>query len=238
MMLAPLLAGAVLAAQPAVTGTVSYRERIALPANAELIVSLDRFGADGQTNMSELRMKLNGRQVPIQFSLPYSLGPKTTERPTYGLRARIESAGAVMFESPRHATVISNGQLKADLTLLKAAAVQMPSLFGPTWQLVELQGERVSLGSLPTLKFDKANGTVVGFTGVNSMGGTFEFEAGRVQIDPGPMTMMAGSPEQMDLETKFVAALPLVNRAAIFEGQLILSRGEKPIAVFRQAKTR
>jgi heat shock protein HslJ len=57
-----------------------------------------------------------------------------------------------------------------------------------------------------------------------------------MQIDPGGMTKMAGEESQMRLESQFVGLLEKVNRAAVEEGELVLSRGEKDLLRFRATK--
>ena len=72
-----------------VNGTLTYRERIALPPGSSAIVQLlDTSRADTQARLVAEQKIAIGRQVPIPFSLDYdaaSLDPKNT----YALAARI-----------------------------------------------------------------------------------------------------------------------------------------------------
>jgi putative lipoprotein len=224
-----------------VTGSVAYRERMALPPTAEVVVSLDRFvedasGTQEHINISEVRMKLGGKQVPVQFSLPYAR-ETVTAGSKLGIRAVIRVDGEVLFESAKTETVVTNGKRKIDLILVRAMSMEMPPLTNVTWELMGLDSQALKFETRrPTLRFDAETGQLRGFSGVNSFGGTFEYKAPTIQIDPGAMTMMAGPPERMEVESRLMQILPSVTRATIQEGELVLSRGEKELARFRVAK--
>ena len=78
----------------------------------------------------------------------------------------------------------------------------------------------------PTLIFD-GSGRVNGFSGVNRFGGSVE-SANEGQIRFGQMmsTKMAGPPEQMTLESSFLAALARTDRYAVADAKLNLTAGE------------
>lgn len=93
-----------------VTGTVSYLQRIALPPNAIVQVQLqDVSRADAPAvTIAEQKIPLNGRQVPIPFSLTYD---PTTIRPTntYAIRAQILIDGQLRWTSTSAYRVITQG---------------------------------------------------------------------------------------------------------------------------------
>jgi len=77
------------------------------------------------------------------------------------------------------------------------------------WRLVELDGAAPALARAPELQIE-VDGTLRGFAGVNRFSGQAELEAfGQGEIRSGPMiaTRMAGSPEAMELEARFLALL-------------------------------
>ncbi len=233
-MLSPLFALAISLAVPqSVTGNVFIRERIALPTSAEVRVALDRFDAQGQTNLSEVSLKLNGRQSPIPYILPYLSAPNArgTE---YAVRAEIWVDGKRSFQSGSSVKVIANNRFKADLTLTAVPQEPLFKLNDVSWQLWSLEGRSIEAQQRPTLVF-QADGSIAGYGGVNRFGGTYKQGHG-IQIDPGAMTLMAGPEPQMRLEADLVRLLPLVNRFTIEEGQLHLWRGEREIAMFRKAR--
>lgn len=199
--------------------------------NAEVVVSLDRFVGSNQTQISQVRIRTNGRQVPIRFVLPY-IRPAAAAGERYGLRAEILVDGQLRWESPRHSMVITNGVRTATMTVVGVRPDPNMTIMGKEWKMFEFQGTAVPVANRITIRFDN-NGRMGGFTGVNNFGGTFVYKAPMIQIDPGPMTLRAGSPEQMDLERRYMDALPTINRAVWYEGELLLQRGEKVIARFR-----
>lgn len=230
------LAAVLSAAAPnAVTGEVSFRERMALPPGAVLVVSLDRLGKDSlHENLSEVSLRLEGQQPPIAYSLPY-LARSIKSGEQYGVRAAILVEGRRWFESPRATMVIANGKRTANLVLTRARQ-DGPKLDG-AWELVALEGQKVTLeGRRPSLVFDSERKQAGGYTGVNTFGGSFTWSPPHVQIDPGPMTKMAGPPERMELENDYIRVLPMVNRLTIEEGMLILWRGEREMARFRRSQ--
>ncbi len=220
-----------------VTGTVAYRERMALPPTAELVVSLDEFREGSHINLTEVRTLLGGKQVPIQFKLPYL---KNSVKPNaqYGVRARILVDGTAIFESTQAEMVITNGKTSVEMMLRQPTPLGGWKIEDRTWGLVMLEGQTVVVsGRRPTLRFSTKDNQIAGFSGVNGFGGTFELKAPQLQIDPGAMTMMAGSPEQMQIEQQFLRVLPLVNRVRVESGDLVLLRGEKALARFTSIVT-
>lgn len=72
------------------TGTATYRERIALPPDSRLVVTISDVSlADApSTTIAETEVATAGRQVPLPFSLAYD--PARIEpRRTYAVSARI-----------------------------------------------------------------------------------------------------------------------------------------------------
>lgn len=95
-LLVPLLAGlAACATTPpqgsaTLTGTATYRERIALPPDSRLVVTISDVSlADAPSvTIAETEVKTEGRQVPLGFSLNYD--PARIEpRRSYAVSARI-----------------------------------------------------------------------------------------------------------------------------------------------------
>jgi copper homeostasis protein (lipoprotein) len=97
------------AQQASVTGTVAYRERIALPPTAIVEVTLeDVWRADAATDViSRLTMQAGG-QVPMGFELPYEPG-RIEEGHRYAVRARILDGARVLFASTDTVLVLTQG---------------------------------------------------------------------------------------------------------------------------------
>jgi putative lipoprotein len=94
--------------QPTITGTVSYRERIALPPQAVLFVQLVDVTPDQPPLILIERRIDDPGQPPIEFELPYD--PARIE-PThdYEIMARIEVEGDIIFLAPGSDPVLTQG---------------------------------------------------------------------------------------------------------------------------------
>ena len=86
-----------------ITGVVWYRERIALPPGAEVIVTLeDQSRADAPaTVITDYTHVVDSEGPPYSFRLVFDPSA-IDERMTYGLRARIEHEGKLLFTSTEH----------------------------------------------------------------------------------------------------------------------------------------
>ena len=92
------------------SGTVTYRERIALTPDAVMEVKLlDVSRADAPAvTIAEQRIKLDGRQVPITFELPYDPN-RISERSRYSSQVRILERNQLRFISSQSYPVIARG---------------------------------------------------------------------------------------------------------------------------------
>jgi putative lipoprotein len=93
-----------------VTGTVTYRERIALPPTAVIKVQLvDVSRADAPAIvLGQQVIQSAGKQVPFSFEIPFD--PARIEASySYAVQARIEVDGRLRFISDRHYAVITRG---------------------------------------------------------------------------------------------------------------------------------
>ena len=91
--------------QAVLTGTVTYRERIALPPNARVEVRLeDVWQADAPADeIASQTIAANGKQVPIPFELRYL--PKDIDLESSLRRARIDhERGGDLISRPRCST--------------------------------------------------------------------------------------------------------------------------------------
>lgn len=93
-----------------VTGTVTYRDRSALPATAVVRVVLQ------DVSLQDVRAKVidsvtlrpNGRQVPLAFSLRYDTA-RIAPGNTYTVQARITADGQLLYQSDVAYPVITRG---------------------------------------------------------------------------------------------------------------------------------
>ena len=85
-----------------ISGEVWYRERIALPPGARVIVTLeDQSRADAPATIITDYTHIVDGQGPYSFRLVIDRAA-IDERMTYGLRARIEKDGELLFTSTQH----------------------------------------------------------------------------------------------------------------------------------------
>ena len=85
-----------------ISGDVWYRERIALAPGARVTVTLeDQSRADAPATVITDYTHITDGQPPYSFRLVYDPAA-IDERMTYGLRARIEKDGELMFTSTDH----------------------------------------------------------------------------------------------------------------------------------------
>lgn len=218
-----------------ITGSVTYMERVALPEDAILTVSLDRFGPGEHISISEVSFRLGGALVPIEFSIPY-VTKWVNQDSTYGVRAEIRTGNRVLFESDAHEMVITNGSSTAHKTLVQAGdPIDQPGMQieGIRWEIVEFVNYPLAEGPKPNFILDPEAGAMGGHTGVNVFGGEYILSGGHLQIDPGVQTLIAGTEEQMEIERHFLQILQIANRVTLEEGELYLWRGERLLAHFR-----
>jgi len=116
-----------------ISGTVNYRERMALSNQAELEITLEDVSRQDVAAKIIARQTIKDTgQVPIRFELPYAPAD-IDERMSYSLRAKIQDRGRLMFISDTHVPVLTRGGgREAHLMLV---AVQRPAAEEPGMEL-------------------------------------------------------------------------------------------------------
>lgn len=104
-----------------ISGTVSYRERIALPENAVVTVTLEDISlADApSTVIATQEFITDGKQVPFAFELSYD-NNKIQPNHRYNMRATIHVDGKLRFTTDTIKSVITDVEntQQADLRLV------------------------------------------------------------------------------------------------------------------------
>ena len=105
-----------------VSGTVSYRERMALLPGVEIKVELvDVSRADAPaTVIASQTISPDGKQVPIPFEIAYDTA-EIEPNHTYAVQARIEARGKVRFINDKRYEVLTRGAASTADILLVAA---------------------------------------------------------------------------------------------------------------------
>ena len=113
--------------QPSVTGTINIRQRIALPPDAVLTVTLsDASLADAPARvLSQKAVRTEGKQAPFNFALPYNPADIQPNARIL-LSAAIAVNGQLMFITDTVQTVINQGGTHADLTLVPVTQTAVP----------------------------------------------------------------------------------------------------------------
>ena len=124
--------------------------------------------------------------------------------------------------------------MKKAVTFL-AAAVAMFSMASCSgnrsidghWDFKTLNGEEVvTTEKTPFLEFDGESGRVHGCLGVNIVNGSYTFEDGKLTLGNLGMTMMAGLPEDMAVESALGDALKLARGAKVSSDKLSITDAE------------
>lgn len=234
-------------AAPKITGTIAYRERIALPDDALVRVRLEVPAAPEKParRVAEVTFPTKGKQVPIPFELPYDASVIDPAR-RYAVRVTISAGDRVLFVTRTPYPALTKGApAKLEILVQQAGGGRKPrvqasttnlGLSGTVWRLVSL-GDAPAL-ALPeeraaSLVFDGEKGRISGSTGCNRFTGTYEpgkdFD---LALSPGGMTLMACPDDVTAQERAFLDALRAAKRYRIEGGTLELFDGERPVARF------
>ncbi len=101
-------------------------------------------------------------------------------------------------------------------TALLISCVGRPNLNG-NWTISSVDGELINQREIhPYINFDKATGRFHGNSGVNIINGTFTATWSKLKFDNLSTTMMAGSENDMEIESDIIEA---INSAAKFRGK-------------------
>lgn len=229
-------------AQSTLSGSATYRERIALPPAALFEVTLEDVSrADAPAEViGRTRIESPGNP-PIHFVIPYDPA-KVSSQHRYVVRARITVDGALMFTTDTAYPVLAPGTPDAPELLLKrtssGASVTVSAIENIEWHLVRLGTMPAVIANPqnpPRLTLQTADHRVAGSGGCNRMGGSYELEGSRLTFGQMIGTMMA-CPQGMEQERAFHQALAKVKRwrldGAVLE--LLDESGQPVVALERK----
>lgn len=198
-------------------GSVTYRERIALPPDAVLDVRLVDPARRGLAApiVARTAIATQGRQAPLPFTL--HLAPPRVERGgSYSLQAHIRSGGRVLFTSEKAVPVVGGTDPgRVELLLVRAAGSSaVPDLRRSNWLLEDLAGEGPPGRVDAMLAFD-AEGRIGINGGCNRFSAAAEIDGQALVIGaPAAVTQVACLSENAEYETRYLQAL---QRAEWFE---------------------
>jgi putative lipoprotein len=222
-----------------VTGTVTYRERVALPPDAITEVwAIDATIADAKAPpVASVTVPSQGAQVPLTFSMPYDPG-RIDKSHLYTIRASIASKGEVLFSSDIARAVITQGNpTRVDLVLSRVdptAASNSSDLPGSSWVLTDLQGAAIVADTRVTLDFS-APGRVTGTGSCNRYFSTVESSGSSIRFGAVGATRMACGTAVSLQEVKYFEALESANRFTVEDGVLSIYGGAPRPLRFKRA---
>ncbi len=211
------------AADVKLSGSAFYRERIALPDDAALLVELiDPARPEAALGASTVAP---AGQVPIAFELVLD-SSKISNGAAYAIRARIEVDGSTWFASaePVPVDLASAGEPLSVLLVQAAKDAQEPSgvsLAGTEWRVLELDGKSADTNVASTLNFG-AGGVVSGNGGCNNFRGDVDIEGRTMKFGQLASTMMACGDAKSTQEALFHAALSRTASFLVQDGELTL----------------
>ncbi|WP_428853239.1 YbaY family lipoprotein [Imbroritus primus] len=232
-----VLAGAAQAG--VLTGTATYRERIALPPDATFEVMLQ------DVSLADAPAKVLGRSIldpagqpPFHFGIAYQ-DRAIVPNHRYAVRAVVRHRGKLLFTTDTYVPAFEQGSKVAiqmvhvaDPGEQGASTVADSPLRGTYWKLMQVNQAAVKAsGDLrePHLLFSTTEARLSGHGGCNGIGGSFDADSSTLRFKNMVGTMMAC--ENMAQESAFLQALETVRRYRITGGQLeLLNEGGAVVA--------
>ncbi|MEJ2535169.1 MAG: META domain-containing protein [Gammaproteobacteria bacterium] len=218
-----------------ITGTVTYRERIALRPGAEVRVVLeDQSRMDAPATVITDYTHVVDGPPPYAFRLVFNPS-MIDERMRYGLRARIERDGQLEFTSTEHIDPFA-GEAGEPIEIVVSRVGGAPAsgrttppatgakLAETEWQLVELGGKPAEPGAgnrTPNLVMNPEENRAMGFSGCNSFTGEYRTDGNSLTFGPLAGTLKA-CPVGMEQEQAMLQAFNDVASYAIEGDTLIL----------------
>ncbi len=95
-------------------------------------------------------------------------------------------------------------------------------LAGTGWVVTSIDEDPLLVEDPPTIAFEEGGG-VSGGAGVNRFVGTWSMDEGVLVFGPLATTRMAGPPDRMDLERRFLSVLAARCSASVADDQLALT---------------
>lgn len=229
-----------------ISGTAAYRERMALPPQAELHLVLYEVTSDGSREpVKEHDLVIQG-QIPVAFTLSGIL----PQAEAYELEASILADGAILFATAAPA-VVHSGDANVRLMLHRVLSEQPVSSLLPSpsatdlmekqWVLSRLHGEPVQKfpdQPEPYLIFTPESAGMLrlsGSDGCNRLIGTCQITEDSVQFSQMGSTMML-CPAGEEQARAFAGALASTTNwrfANAQKDQLELLNGDEPLLVLK-----
>lgn len=226
-----------------VTGTATYRERLALPPNAVFEATFqDVSRADAPAIVIGTARLDKPGQPPFRFSIPYDPA-KIVKRNSYVVRAQITVDGKLMFTTTQSYSVLTRGKgASVEMLLQRVSSPPEPSkpdssLRETYWKLLEVDGKTVVLAEQqrePNLILHTAESSATGYGGCNGFRGTYTLDGAKLTFDNLASTLMACA-QGMNIEAVYPKILANVGTWKISGEQLELYGADSKLLARFQA---
>lgn len=227
---------AALAETKILSGTVTYRERIALPPSARIEVKLvDASLADAPSKtIAEMARTVGSSGVPVAYELAFDAAEIQTGR-SYALQARILVDGELWFTTTTRHYVLTGAADNPNIIVHRVGSTPTTPPTG-RWLAEDIGGGGV-VDRLQTVLEIAADGSISGFGGCNRMTGKAVISGNSITFGPIASTKMACTPAAMDQEKRFFATLNKARSWTVHAGMrklALLDADGKPLATFAQ----
>ena len=213
-------------ASATIRGTVTYRQRIALPADSEITVKLvDAADVEG-TPVAETTVTPGTRQVPVPFELGYERRDVNLQR-SYVLLAEIRSNKALRFRSEAGTPVNLRNANVQGVEIVVAPASDEPevitgqslnvSKFGTGSIQIEGRGSELIIRGTVTIQTD---GTAT--VSISRLNGTINFEGKLVAFDSNTAKILVQSSGNADASGEIDVRYSGRNLNAVIGNNLVL----------------
>jgi putative lipoprotein len=197
---------AALAETRELSGTVTYGERITLPAGARITVRLSDVSlADAVAPVLAEAALSPATKLPVRFRLAYD-DSNITPGHSYALSAVIMAGDQMLFINDTHHPVFGEGPDATDITVVRVGEV--PEVTHPVgnWLAEDIGGRGVLDNAQSVLEL-AGDGAVSGSGGCNRMISKAAIDGASIRFAELGSTRRACVPAVNDQEAKFFAAL-------------------------------
>ncbi len=217
-----VLAGNAMAEIRDLTGSVAYRERVALPPDALVEVTLEDVSRVDAASVVLARQTLKPEvQVPVPFRLAYDDG-MVAENGRYAVRALIRVGEEVLWRSTQSfAALTQDAPERVDVWVERMPEPGGVDLTLGSWLVVAMNGEFVQGERVPQIEFGEA-GQVSGTSGCNRFTGSYTIAGDQLTFGPLASTRMACNDALNAQEAAFFKTLTKVASVATQGGGTVL----------------
>jgi putative lipoprotein len=203
-------------------GSVGYRERVALPPEALVEVTLEDVSKMDVASVVLAQQILRPEgQVPVTFRLAYD-DNMVEERGRYAVRALIWVGDDVLWRSTQSfAALTQDAPAQVDVMVERMVQAADVDLTLGSWLVVAMNGETVEGESVPQIDFGE-DGQVSGSSGCNRFSGSYTLEGNALSFGPLASTRKACFGALNEQENTFFKTLNTVVAVGIQDGHTVL----------------